>query len=156
MPRTSAGLLLYRRTGGTLEVLLVHPGGPFWKGKDEGAWTMPKGEVAEGEEPLATARREFVEETGQAVPAGALVQLQSIRQRGGKIVHAWAVEGDLDAAAIVSNTIRMEWPPKSGKFVAFPEVDRAGFFDLPTARVKMNPAQVAFLEELEGTSFRAV
>ena len=147
--RVSAGILVYRRTTGVPEVLLVHPGGPFWKNKDEGAWTIPKGEVAEGEEPLATACREFTEEIGQAVPAGALVPLQSIRQRGGKVVHAWAVEGDLDAAAIVSNTFRTEWPPKSGKFVAFPEVDRAGFFDLATARVKINAAQVGFLDELE-------
>jgi len=149
MPRVSAGILVYRRAKSALEVLLVHPGGPFWKNKDDGAWTIPKGEVAEGEEPLATACREFTEEIGQAVPAGPFAPLQSIRQRGGKVVHAWAVEGDLDAAAIVSSTFRMEWPPKSGKFVAFPEVDRAGFFDLAAAREKINAAQVAFLDELE-------
>jgi predicted NUDIX family NTP pyrophosphohydrolase len=148
---TSAGLLMYRRRReGGIEVLLVHPGGPFWKNKDDGAWTIPKGEVAEGEDLLATARREFEEETGTA-PRGEFVSLGSIKQKGGKIVHAWAVEGEIDTSAIRSNTFTMEWPPRSGKRATFPEIDRGEFFDLETARRKMNPAQGALLERLELT-----
>src|SRR3954470_5515017 len=142
MPKVSAGLLMYRRQGGQLQVLLVHPGGPFWRNKDAGAWTIPKGEVAEGEDLLATARREFEEELGVR-PAGTFVPLTPVRQKGGKQVHAWCFEGDLDPAAVRSNTFTMEWPPKSGRQAEFPEVDRAEFFDLPTARQKINPAQVA-------------
>jgi predicted NUDIX family NTP pyrophosphohydrolase len=147
---TSAGLLMYRRGCGGIEVLLVHPGGPFWKNKDDGAWTIPKGELAEGEDLLATARREFEEETG-FTPRGEFVSLGSIRQKGGKIVHAWAVEGEIDTSAIRSNTFTMEWPPRSGKRAAFPEIDRGEFFDLETARRKMNPAQGVLLERLELT-----
>src|SRR6185295_3956677 len=122
MPKQSAGLLLFRERSGRLEVLLVHPGGPFWKNKDEGAWTIPKGEVCEGEELLACARREFQEETGIA-PAGNFSALAPIRQKSGKIVHAWAFEGDCDPTKIQSNTITIEWPPRSGKRIQIPEVD---------------------------------
>ena len=148
MARVSAGLVMYRRRDGAVEVLLVHPGGPFWKNKDEGAWSIPKGEPGEGEELLAVARREFEEELGFA-PSGEFRPLPPIRQKGGKVVHAWSFEGDCDPATIRSNTFTMEWPPRSGKQATFPEVDRADFFDLPTARRKINPAQVALLDELE-------
>jgi len=148
MPRISAGILLYRRHAGELQVLLVHPGGPFWANKDEGAWTIPKGEVAEGEELLQTAVREFEEETGFK-PIGKLIPLTPIKQKAGKIVHAWALEGDLDANAVKSNTFKMEWPPKSGKYAEFPEVDRAEFFDVETAVQKINPAQVGLINELQ-------
>jgi predicted NUDIX family NTP pyrophosphohydrolase len=148
MPRVSAGLLIYRRIGDEVQVLLVHPGGPFWKNKDDGAWTIPKGEAAEEEELLDCARREFREELGfDAV--GQFIALTPVKQKGGKVVHAWAFEGDCDAAACRSNMLRMEWPPKSKRFVEFPEVDRVAFFDLVAARVKINPAQVALLDELE-------
>lgn len=148
MAKSSAGLLLYRVRGGSPEVLLVHPGGPFWKNKDVGAWTIPKGEITEGEDAVAAARREFAEELG--TPAeGEAVDLGSVKQKGGKMVHAWAVRGDLDVTAIKSNTFIMEWPPRSGKQTEFPEVDRAAFFDVPTARQKINPAQVAFLDKLQ-------
>jgi predicted NUDIX family NTP pyrophosphohydrolase len=146
MPRTSAGILLFRRSPG-LEVLLVHPGGPFFKNKDGGAWTLPKGEVQTGEELLATAVREFEEELGQR-PPGPFTPLGSIKQKGGKTVHAFACESDLDTAAIRSNTFSLEWPPRSGKQVEFPEIDRAAWFDLDTARRKINPAQVPLLEKL--------
>jgi predicted NUDIX family NTP pyrophosphohydrolase len=141
---------MYRRrpADGALQVLLVHPGGPFWKNKDEGAWTIPKGEVLEGEDLLATAKREFAEETGVA-PAGEFLPLRSVQQKGGKTVHAWAFEGDLDTAAIRSNTFTMEWPPRSGRRAEFPEIDRAEFFDLATARKKINSAQAALLDQLE-------
>ena len=130
-----------------LEVLLVHPGGPFWRGKDLGAWTLPKGEFTD-EEPLAAARREFVEETG-VTPEGPFLALTPVRQKAGKLVHAWAFAGDCDPDAITSNTFRMEWPPRSGKFAEFPEVDRAAFFSLPAARAKILAAQVPLLDELE-------
>jgi predicted NUDIX family NTP pyrophosphohydrolase len=145
--RVSAGLLMYRRREGGLEVLLVHPGGPFWKNKDDGAWSIPKGEPAADEELLSAARREFMEEIGTA-PSGTFTPLPPIKQKGGKTVHAWAVEGDLDTSAIRSNTCRMEWPLKSGKWVEFPEVDRAEFFGLDVARKKINAAQSALLDEL--------
>lgn len=148
MPQLSAGLLMYRVRQGKPQALLVHPGGPFWRNKDEGAWTIPKGIVAAGEELLDAARREFLEETGFA-PAGRLIALSPVKQKAGKVVHAWAVEGDIDAAAIKSNTFMMEWPPRSGKQAEFPEVDRAEWFDLETAKKKMNPAQAAFVVELE-------
>jgi len=146
--KQSAGLLMYRRRG-ELEVLLVHPGGPFWARRDDGAWTIPKGEIdtIDKEEALATARREFQEETGMA-PEGPFVALSPVRQKGGKVVHAWAFAGDCDPATLTSNTFTMEWPPRSGKFAEFPEVDRAAFFGLAEARVKLNPAQVAWLDEL--------
>jgi predicted NUDIX family NTP pyrophosphohydrolase len=148
MPRVSAGLLMYRRRGDTLEVLLVHPGGPFWANKDLGAWTIPKGEVAEGEDELATAQREFEEETGFR-PNGPFQALGSVRQKAGKIVHAWAFEGDGDPAAIRSNAYRVEWPPGSGQWQTYPEVDRAEWFDLDEGRRRINPAQAELLDRLE-------
>ena len=138
---------MYRRCGGALEVLLVHPGGPFWARKDAGAWTVPKGECEEGEDPLATAKREFVEETGFE-PGEPFIALSPVRQAGGKTVVAWAFEGDCDATRIVSNTYEMEWPPRSGRRATFPEVDRAGWFDVETAKVKINAGQVPLLDEL--------
>lgn len=138
---------MYRRRGRALEVLLAHPGGPLWAGKDAGAWTIPKGEIGEGEEPLAAARREFAEETGFACE-GPFLALAPIRQRSGKLVHAWAFAGDCAPEQLRSNTFTMEWPPRSGTFAAFPEVDRAAFFTLDAARAKINPAQVALLDEL--------
>jgi len=146
--KQSAGLLLYREHEGRLEVLLVHPGGPFWARRDEGAWSIPKGEFEAGEDPLDAARREFEEETGFAAPGGAK-RLVPLEQPGGKTVHAWAVRGDLDADGIVSNTFEMEWPPRSGRRQAFPEVDRAAWFTIPEARRKILPGQAGFLEELE-------
>ncbi len=148
MPRQSAGLLLYRRTGDGVEVLLVHPGGPYWSDRDDGAWTIPKGELEEDEEPLATARREFEEETGVGV-TGEEIALNPVRQPGGKIVHAWAVDGDLDTAAVRSNTFSMEWPPRSGKRKEFPEIDRAEWFSLESARRKILEGQLDLLEQLE-------
>jgi predicted NUDIX family NTP pyrophosphohydrolase len=148
MAKTSAGLLMYRLRGGTLEVLLVHPGGPLWANKDAGMWSIPKGEVREGEDALVTAKREFEEETGIR-PAGEFVALEPIRQKSGKIVHAWALEGDCDPAAIRSNTFKMEWPPRSGRMQSFPEVDRADFFAAEEAKRRMNPSQAAFVDELQ-------
>ena len=149
MPKNkSAGILLFRRIHKKPEVLLVHPGGPFWKNKDEGAWTIPKGEFEEGEDPLGTAIREFTEETGNQ-PVGAFVSLSPIRQKSGKWVYAWALEGDLNAENISSNMFEIEWPPRSGRLQSFPEIDRAAWFDFETARQKINPAQKAFLDELE-------
>jgi predicted NUDIX family NTP pyrophosphohydrolase len=148
MVKISAGLLLYRRREGTLEVLLVHPGGPFWARKDAGAWSIPKGEIDPTEEPLVAARREFREETGLAVE-GRFQPLAPITQAGGKVVQAWAVEGDLDPAALQSNTFSIEWPPRSGRQQAFPEVDRAAWFPVGVAREKINPAQAALLDELQ-------
>jgi predicted NUDIX family NTP pyrophosphohydrolase len=152
MATTSAGLVLYRRREGKLEVLLVHPGGPFWQKRDEGAWSIPKGEPAEGEIDLEGARREFLEELGTPAPGGEAAALGSVRQAGGKTVHAWAVEGDFDVTLVHSNTFEIEWPPRSGKMQRFPEVDRAGWFDLRTAHGKLIAAQVAFLERLEALS----
>ena len=147
MPRKSAGILLFRRPHGVLEVLLVHPGGPFWQNRDEGAWSIPKGEYAEDEEPLDAALREFAEELGSATD-GEPLPLTPIRQRGGKVVQAWAVEGDLDCTRIRSNEFEMEWPPRSGKMARFPEVDRAAWFDVPAALQKINPAQGSIVTEL--------
>jgi predicted NUDIX family NTP pyrophosphohydrolase len=146
--RISAGLLMYRIRGGAMEVLLAHPGGPFFKNKDDGAWTIPKGEVEKDEDLLATAMREFTEETG-IVPAGPFLPLMPIRQKGGKIVHAWGFEGDCDPATIVSNTFTMEWPPKTGRMVEFPEVDRTRFFVVAEAKRKIKEAQIPLIEELE-------
>ena len=146
MPKTSCGLLMYR-TGQDLEVLLVHLGGPFWARKDEGAWFVPKGEVESGEDPLAAARREFEEETGLRAE-GPFQDLGTVRHKGGKTVHAWGFRGDCDPSAIRSNTFTMEWPPRSGRTSEFPEVDRAGWFDLETAREKLNPAQAELLVRL--------
>jgi len=146
--KASAGILLFRERAGRLEVLLAHPGGPYWAKKDAGAWTIPKGEIAEDEEPLAAARREFEEETGARVE-GEPLPLTPRRQPGGKLVHAWAMRGDLDPAAVRSITFTMEWPPRSGRQQAFPEVDRAAWFRLPDARGKILKGQAPFLDELE-------
>jgi predicted NUDIX family NTP pyrophosphohydrolase len=145
--KRSAGLLLYRKRLGAIEVFLVHPGGPFWTKKDEGAWTIPKGEIDEGEDALAAAIREFAEETGTTL-AGEFHALPPVRQAGGKTVLAWALTGDLDAAGIRSNEFEMEWPPKSGKRRRFPEIDRAQWFALEEARRKINKAQSALLYAL--------
>jgi predicted NUDIX family NTP pyrophosphohydrolase len=147
MTTSSAGILMYRRTEKALEVLLVHPGGPFWRNKDDGAWSIPKGEIDEGEDPAEAALREFMEEIGSA-PEGPLRSLGEILQHGGKRVHAFAVEGDIDAGTIASNTFEIEWPPKSGRLQTFPEVDRAGWFDLRAARVKIIEGQRLFLDRL--------
>ncbi|MCK4272487.1 NUDIX domain-containing protein [bacterium] len=147
MPKRSAGLLMYRRREGIVEVFLVHPGGPFWTRKDLGCWSIPKGEYLPGEDPLPAARREFEEETGFTAQ-GEFRELTEIRQKGGKLVKAWALEGDCDPAAIKSNTFILEWPPRSGKQQEFPEIDRAGWFAIETARQKILESQVALLEEL--------
>lgn len=146
--RQSAGILLYRGTGRAVEVLLAHPGGPFWRHRDDGAWSLPKGEYDSGEEPLAAARREFEEELGLPVPAGEPVELGSVRQKGGKIVTAWAVEGDLDPRDIDPGVFEIEWPRGSGRVVAFPEVDRVAWFDLETARGKILAGQRPLLDRL--------
>jgi len=143
----SAGLLLYRRGASGLEVFLAHPGGPFWIRRDAGAWTIPKGMVEPGENELTTARREFEEETGIS-PQGPFLPLGWIRQKAGKTIHAWAWEGDADPAGIRSNSAQTEWPRGSGRWLTFPEVDRCGWFDLPAAREKMNPAQAELLDRL--------
>jgi predicted NUDIX family NTP pyrophosphohydrolase len=148
MLKQSAGILLYRLTDGLLQVFLVHPGGPFFRNKDNGAWSIPKGEYIEGEEPLAAAQREFEEEIGQLI-TGKFIKLQPVKQKSGKVVHAWAVEGDIDHENIVSNIFEIEWPPKSGKKTSFPEIDRAGWFAVDTAKIKIIPAQVRLIEELE-------
>ncbi|MBI5683815.1 MAG: NUDIX domain-containing protein [Verrucomicrobia bacterium] len=148
MPKISAGLIMYRRASGGLEVLLVHPGGPLWQHKDAGWWSIPKGEIAEGEDALAAARREFVEETGFVVRE-PFIELTPVQLRSGKIVHAWAFEGDCDPAALRSNTFTLEWPPRSGKRCEFPEVDRAGFFTAAQAREKMSERQFPLVEELQ-------
>ena len=146
MSVTSAGLLLFRRAGG-LQVLAGHMGGPFWSAKDDHAWSIPKGIYGEDEEPLAAARREFSEELGCPAPDGPYLELGDVRQSG-KIITAWAVEGDLDESAIVSNTFELEWPPRSGRRVEFPEIDRAAWFDLDTAATKLVKAQVPLLDRL--------
>ena len=148
MPRRSAGLLLYRRRQRGVQVLLVHPGGPFWARKDEGAWGIPKGEYSPGEDPLAAARREFAEETGAVPPAGEAVALGAFRQGSGKIVQAWALEGDFDPARLKSNTFTMEWPPRSGRTLEVPEVDRAGWFTPEEAMRKLLEGQRPILEAL--------
>ncbi len=146
--RVSAGLLMFRRKGSALEVLLVHPGGPFFQRKDEGVWTIPKGEAFPGEDLLARAQTEFEEELGIR-PSGNWIELGSIKQKGGKTVHAWAFDGDLPASFQVrSNTFQMEWPPRSGKLKQFPEIDRAEFFADEIARRKINPAQIVLLDRL--------
>jgi predicted NUDIX family NTP pyrophosphohydrolase len=148
MPKRSAGLLLYRRHADSLEVFLVHPGGPFWAKKDLGAWSIPKGEYADDEEPLAAARREFEEETGFSAPPNA-TSLGEVKQAGGKIVTAWAVEGDCDPARLVSNLCQIEWPPRSGRKIEIPEVDRAAWFTIREARERILQSQRPFLERLE-------
>ena len=148
MAKRSAGILLYRIAGGTPEVLLVHPGGPYWARKDAGAWSIPKVDYADGEDPQACALREFEEETGVELPPGELAELGEVKQKGGKVVTAWAAEGDLDAGAVTSNTFTMEWPPRSGRTAEFPEIDRAGWFEIETAREKLVAAQTEFLDRL--------
>ena len=149
--KQSAGLLLYRRGGDGIEVLLVHPGGPFWARKDDGAWSIPKGEVEPGESALDVALREFEEELGTSAPVvrDALVELGTIRQKSGKIVAAWCAEGYFDPSTITSNTFSIEWPPRSGQLKEFPEVDRAGWFSLAEARVKLLAAQAELIDRLE-------
>lgn len=151
MPRTSAGLLVYRREPSGVQVLLVHPGGPLWARRDEGAWSIPKGEHGPEEDALAAARREFREELGQDPPSGEPLALGEVRQPGGKRVTVWALEGDLDVGEVRGGTFEMEWPPRSGRIARFPEVDRAGWFDLEEARRKLLPGQVAFLDRLLAT-----
>jgi predicted NUDIX family NTP pyrophosphohydrolase len=146
MPKLSAGLLLFRKSP-HLEVLLVHPGGPFWAGKDDGAWSIPKGEYSVQEDALQAAKREFQEETGVSVD-GDFLPLGELKQPGGKIVTAWALEKDVDAALVRSNTFSMEWPPKSGKTQEFPEIDRAAWFHIAMARTKLLKGQVAFIDRL--------
>ena len=148
MAPKSAGVLVYRIRDGNLEVLLAHPGGPFWSKKDAGAWGIPKGEIGEAEDPLAAAKREFLEETGLAIE-GEFIALTPVRQKAGKVVHAWAVEGDCDPAAIRSNLFELEWPPRSGKVREFPEIDRAEWFALPEARTRILEGQRPLLDELE-------
>lgn len=145
--RKSAGLLVYRVKDKVVEVFLVHPGGPFWKAKDAGAWSIPKGEFLDGEEPLLAAKREFTEETGQVIN-GEFIELKTIQQKGGKLVYAWAVEGEVDADNIVSNTFRQEYPYKSGKWITIPEVDKAAWFSIEDAREKINSAQAVLLDDL--------
>jgi predicted NUDIX family NTP pyrophosphohydrolase len=149
VPKLSAGLLVYRRTDGGIEVLLVHPGGPFWTKKDDGAWSVPKGEYEPDEDPLQVALREFEEETGQPPPDHSDAEwLGEQRQPSGKVVSAWAVQGDVDVSDIRSNTFEMEWPPRSGRTREFPEVDRADWFDLDQARRKLLRGQVGFLDRI--------
>jgi predicted NUDIX family NTP pyrophosphohydrolase len=149
--KQSAGLLLYRHGSDEIEVLLVHPGGPFWARKDDGAWSIPKGEVEPGEDAVEVAVREFEEELGTPPPVvpDALVDLGTIRQKAGKVVAAWCGEGDFDPSTLVSNTFSIEWPPRSGQVKEFPEVDRAGWFSLPEARVKLLEAQAELIDRLE-------
>lgn len=147
MPKLSAGILLYKKKNNALLVFLIHPGGPFFAKKDEGAWSVPKGELNEGEDPFRAALREFEEETG-CRPEGNFIPLSPVTQKGGKTVLAWAVEGDCEPGTIKSNTFTLEWPPGSGKMREYPEVDRAGWFTIEEAKQKINPAQFALLAEL--------
>ena len=148
--KQSAGILLFRRRSNLLEVFLVHPGGPFWKNKDAGVWTIPKGEFTNDEPALDAAVREFHEETGHKLQ-GPFQPLSPIRQKGGKEVHAWSANGDMDLTSLSSNAFEMEWPPRSGRRQSFPEIDKYGWFDLTSACRLINPAQIAFLEELSAT-----
>ena len=148
MSKKSAGLLLFREASRHLEILLVHPGGPFWAKKDDGAWSIPKGEFGDDEEPLAAAKREFEEETGLA-PEGEMIPLKPLRQRSGKLVYAWAIERDVDPAGLKSNSFSLEWPPKSGRYREFPEIDRAAWFTIEAAGRKISKGQAAFLVQLQ-------
>jgi predicted NUDIX family NTP pyrophosphohydrolase len=148
MAARSAGILLYRTRGEPVEVLLVHPGGPLFAARDLGAWSIPKGEYGPGEDPLAAARREFEEELGSPPPHGHVIDLGEVRLKSGKLVRAWAMSGDLDASTVYSNTCELQWPPRSGRTIEIPEVDRAEWFSLQEARRRINPAQVALLERL--------
>ncbi|OKS87105.1 NUDIX domain-containing protein [Mucilaginibacter polytrichastri] len=147
MPKQSAGILVYKYIDSQLQLFLMHPGGPFWAKKEGGVWSVPKGEFLDDEEPLAAAQREFTEETGQTID-GEFIKLSPVKLKSGKVVHCWAVEGDVDADNIVSNIFPIEWPYKSGKFIDIPEVDKGGWFNVDTAKEKINIAQVAFIEEL--------
>ncbi len=149
MAKLSAGLLIYRKKSNKIEVFLVHPGGPFWSKKDEGVWSIPKGEYEAGEDPLQAAVREFKEETGFDAPAGEKIELTRLKQPSGKIVNAWATEGNVESDKIISNTFKMEWPPKSGREQEFPEVDKAGWFEIETAKLKILKGQIGFLKELK-------
>jgi predicted NUDIX family NTP pyrophosphohydrolase len=148
MAKRSAGILLYRRKGAGLELLLVHPGGPFWAKKDLGAWSIPKGEYEEGEDPLAVARREFEEELGSPAPAGDAIELGELEQPSRKLITAYAIEGDVDVGTLSSNLFEMEWPPKTGRLQSFPEVDRAQWFTVKEARDKILPGQRPFIDRL--------
>lgn len=150
MTKESAGLLLYREHGGAMQVLLVHPGGPYWVHRDEAAWSIPKGEIGAEERPIDVARREFDEELGLPAPDGEWLPLGTIRQSGGKLVHAWAARGDFDPTRLRSMMFEIEWPPRSGQRKSFPEVDRAAWFDLEHARRSILSGQRAFLDRLEG------
>lgn len=154
MSKKSAGLLLFRERSKNLEVLLVHPGGPFWAKKDDGAWSIPKGEFGDGEDPLAAARREFQEELGALVD-GEIIPLDTVKQAGGKAVHAWAVRGDFDPSGLRSNTFSMEWPPRSGRQREFPEVDRAEWFGIDAARTKILESQAPLLDRLLARTSRS-
>jgi predicted NUDIX family NTP pyrophosphohydrolase len=147
MAKQSAGILLYRTNDHQLQIFLVNPGGPFYTNKDNGSWSVPKGEFLDEEDPLSAAKREFFEETGQAIE-GTYIPLTPIKQKGGKKVYAWAIEGDIDPATIVSNTFELEWPPKSGKIKIFPEIDKAAWFNVEEAKLKINAAQIGLIEEL--------
>jgi predicted NUDIX family NTP pyrophosphohydrolase len=149
--KQSAGVLLYRNINSLLEVFLVHPGGPFFKNKDEGSWSIPKGEFSDDEEGLAAAKREFEEETGQAID-GEFISLGTIRQKNGKTVYAWAIEGDINHETIFSNTCEVEWPPRSGKKLTIPEIDRAAWFMVDEAKQKINPAQAELIDRLTALS----
>lgn len=146
--KQSAGVLVYRLVPGDLQVLLVHPGGPFWAKKDDGAWFIPKGEIEPGEEPLATALREFREELGISPPTGEPLDLGTVKNKSGKLIYGWALAGDLDLSAFKSNTFALEWPPKSGNSREFPEVDRAQYFGIEAALVKMHPAELPLVQRL--------
>jgi predicted NUDIX family NTP pyrophosphohydrolase len=148
MAKQSAGILLYRSINDQLQVFLVHPGGPFFRNKDDGSWSIPKGEFLDDEDPLDAAKREFLEETGQPIN-GKFIPLDPIIQKAGKKVYAWAVEGNIDHESITSNLFELEWPPRSGKKQNFPEIDKAAWFDIETAKVKINAAQVGLIDELE-------
>ncbi|WP_207496473.1 NUDIX domain-containing protein [Aridibaculum aurantiacum] len=149
MPKTSAGLLVYQFHQNHLQVLLVHPGGPFWKNKDEGAWSIPKGEYSDSEDPLQVALREFEEETGNNIEATNFIELEAVKQKGSKLIKAWAVEANIEQPFISSNIFEMEWPPRSGKMQQFPEVDKAGWFSISEAAVKMNAVQFQLVQQLQ-------
>lgn len=148
MAKTSAGLLLFRRTGSGIELLVAHPGGPIWARRDAGAWSIPKGAVERDEEPLAAARREFHEETGHPPPPGPAIELGEVRMRSGKLVMAWAFEGDLDPRALASMAVEVEWPPRSGRLITVPEIDRVAWLSPQEARRALNPAQATFVDRL--------
>lgn len=150
MPKLSAGIIAFRQNAeGNFQVLLVHPGGPFYKNKDMGAWSIPKGEYEEGEEPLSAAKREFAEETGNLLPAGKFIALHPLKIKSGKVISAWAVEANFSKALLQSNYFEMEWPPRSGKKQSFPEIDKAEWFTLKEARQKINAGQISLIEQLE-------